>query len=299
MSTAFPASSGLIGTRPKPPSRLWRTLIELAALGVFALCVSGLSVDWAMLADAPAYAVQYTGLMIQGVLHNPFAEPYSEYWLMALEYMGASLAMAWIGTIIAAILSLPIGFLAARNVAPAWVVFIVRQVLNAIRAVPDLIFAIIVMIPVFGLGPLAGAFALGLGSIGTLGKLTAETIESVPPTTVDAVRATGARPLQVLRWGVLPQVMPEVAAFWLYRFEVNIRAGAILGAVGAGGIGSLLSQLFRLRDWDRIGVALVVIILVTMLVDMLSGAVRQRIIAGAAPKPARRRRRVTVPAQQP
>ncbi|MGB4778254.1 phosphonate ABC transporter, permease protein PhnE [Microbacterium sp.] len=275
--------------RPTPPSRLGRTLWELAALGVFALCVSGLDADWETLAQAPASAWEYTQLMVRGILNNPFAQPYSEYWLTAIEYMMASLAMAWIGTAIAAVLSLPVGLLAARNVSPAWVVFPVRQVLNAIRAVPDLIFAIVIMIPVFGLGPLAGALALGLGSIGTIGKLTAEAIEGVPPATIDAVRATGARQVQVLRWGVIPQVAPEIASFWLYRFEVNIRAGAILGAVGAGGIGSLLSQLFRLRDWDRIGIALFTIIAITMIVDAISGAVRHRIIGNEEP-PGRRRR---------
>jgi phosphonate transport system permease protein len=97
---------------------------------------------------------------------------------------------------------------------------------------------------------------------------------------VEALRSSGARPLQVLRWGVLPQVLPEIVAFWLYRFEVNIRASAILGVVGAGGIGSLLSRVFDARDWDRVGIALVVIIGVTMIVDQLSAMLRHRIISG-------------------
>ena len=266
--------------RPRQPGKLRTTLVNLATLVVFVLCLGGLDAEWSQLAEAPAQALLYGGLMVRGILNNPFTEPYSEYWSMAFDYMMDSLAMAWIGTIIAAVLSLPIGFLAASNVAPRWLVFLTRQALNIIRTVPDLIFAIVIMIPVYGLGPLAGAFALGLGSIGTLGKLTAEAIEGIPPATVDAVRATGARPLQVMRWGVLPQVLPEIAAFWLYRFEVNIRAGAILGAVGAGGIGSLLTNLFNVREWDRIGIALTVIVLITVVVDSISGSVRHRIIAG-------------------
>ena len=267
--------------RPRRPGKLRATLINLGALLVVVICLGGLDADWSQLADAPAQALLYGNLMVRGVLNNPVSEPYSEYWLMALEYMGDSLAMAWMGTMIAAIISLPVGFIAASNIAPRWLVFLTRQALNVIRTVPDVIFAIVIMIPVYGLGPLAGAFALGLGSIGTLGKLTAEAIEGIPPATVDAVRATGARPLQVMRWGVLPQVMPEIAAFWLYRFEVNIRAGAILGAVGAGGIGSLLINLFSVREWDRIGIALTVVVLVTVIVDSISGAVRHRIISGA------------------
>ena len=134
--------------------------------------------------------------------------------------------------------------------------FVVRQVLNAIRAVPELVFAIVVVMPIFGLGPVTGAIALGIGSVGTLGKLTSEVIEGIDPGPVEAARASGARPLQIIRWGVLPQALPETVAFWLYRFEINIRAGAILGVVGAGGIGSLLSSLFGRRLWDRIGLTL-------------------------------------------
>jgi len=267
--------------RPRRPGKLRATLINLGALLVVVICLGGLDADWSQLADAPAQALLYGNLMVRGVLNNPVSEPYSEYWLMALEYMGDSLAMAWMGTMIAAIISLPVGFIAASNIAPRWLVFLTRQALNVIRTVPDVIFAIVIMIPVYGLGPLAGAFALGLGSIGTLGKLTAEAIEGIPPATVDAVRATGARPLQVMRWGVLPQVMPEIAAFWLYRFEVNIRAGAILGAVGAGGIGSLLINLFSVREWDRIGIALTVVVLVTVIVDSISGAGNDAVADGA------------------
>ena len=105
-------------------------------------------------------------------------------------------------------------------------------------------------------------------------------IEGIDPGPVEAARAAGAGPLQILRWGVLPQALPETVAFWLYRFEINIRAGAILGVVGAGGIGSLLSSLFGRRLWDRIGLTLLVVIVVTVMIDNISARVRQRIIAG-------------------
>jgi len=268
-------------TRPAPPKK-WRVLtIELIALAIVLLCLSAIEIKWERLAQFPENFVTYTGLMLRGALNNPFEEPYAEYWLTSLEFMGQSLAMAWVGTVIGALLSFPIGFLAASNTAPRWIVVPTRQVLNAIRTVPDVIFAIVIMVPIFGLGPLPGALALGVGSIGTLGKLTSEVIEGIDTGPVESVRSSGANPLQVMRWAILPQVMPEVIAFWLYRFEVNIRAGAILGVVGAGGIGSLLSRVFDQRDWDRIGIALIVIILVTMIVDAISGAVRHRIIAGA------------------
>lgn len=271
-------------TRPTPPSKVWYVIGELAALAVVVVCIIAVDAKWHRLIEAPGIAATYVPLMIGGVFQNPFAEPYAEYWLTSLDFMMQSLSMAWIGTVIGALISLPIGFLAASNVAPAPVVFVTRQVLNIIRAIPDVILAIVIMVPILGLGPVGGALAIGVGSIGTLGKLTSEAIEGIDTGPVEALRASGANTLQVLRWGVLPQVAPEIVAFWLYRFEVNIRASAILGVVGAGGIGSLLSRVFDVRDWDRIGIALAVIIVVTIIVDQISGAIRHRIISGAPAK---------------
>jgi phosphonate transport system permease protein len=247
------------------------------------VCVVGVDARWERLSAMPSEIANYLGLMSRGVLQNPLAEPVAGYWATSLEYMLQSLAMAWVGTVIGALLSIPFGFLAASNVAPAPVVFVVRQILNAIRAVPDVILAIVIMVPVFGLGPLGGALAIGVGSVGTLGKLTSEVIEGISTGPVEAVRSSGAGPLQVMRWGMLPQVLPEVLAFWLYRFEVNIRASAILGVVGAGGIGSLLSRLFDAREWDRVGIVLMVIIVVTIIVDQISATIRHRIISGGGP----------------
>ncbi|MFC0678016.1 phosphonate ABC transporter, permease protein PhnE [Lysobacter korlensis] len=273
-------ATGARTERPKRPSKARYVALEIAALVLVVVCLIGVDAKWARLLEAPGEIWNYLGLMARGVFQNPFADPYAEYWTTSFEFMFESLAMAWVGTVIGALLSVPFGFLAASNVAPAPVVFVVRQFLNAIRAIPDVILAIVIMVPIFGLGPLPGALAIGVGSIGTLGKLTSEVIEGIATGPVEALRSSGARPLQVLRWSVLPQVLPEIVAFWLYRFEVNIRASAILGVVGAGGIGSLLSRVFDGRDWDRVGIALVVIIGVTMIVDQISASLRHRIITG-------------------
>ncbi len=271
--------------RPQPPRKLGVTLGWVLGAAVFIACLYLVESRWSRLPEAPGILWRYVDLMADGVFRNPTVEPYDNYWTRSIELILESLYMAWIGTLIGALLSFPLAFLAAANVSPKPVVFVTRQILNAIRAIPELIFAIVVMLPVFGLGPLAGALALGVGSIGTLGKLTSEVIEGIDPGPVEAARAAGARPLQILRWSVVPQVLPEAVAFWLYRFEINIRAGTVLGVLGAGGIGSILSQLFARREWERIGITLVVIILVTMLVDTISARVRQRIIRGpAAPR---------------
>jgi phosphonate transport system permease protein len=199
----------------------------------------------------------------------------------ALRLMLESLQIAWLGTVIGAIVSLPLGFFGARNVSSGWVSNVMRQILNAIRAFPEVILAIAIMIPIAGIGPVPGALALGVHSIGTLGKLTAEVIEGIDPGPVEAVRATGGGPLQVQRWGVLPQVLPEIIAFWLYRFEINIRASAILGVVGAGGIGFVLQQAITFTRFERAGLIIIVVVVVTIMVDTISGWVRRRIIEGS------------------
>jgi len=266
--------------RPSAPSRLRYTITQLAVLVLVIVCIVLVEAKWDRLLEVPALSVNYGGLMIEGVVQNPFSEPYSRYWSDAIGLMFESLQIAWIGTVIGAIFSFPVGFLAASNVAPRGVVIVTRQILNIIRAVPELVLAIAIMLPIFGLGPLAGALAIGVGSIGTLGKLTSEAIEAVPTGPGEATRSTGASTLQTLRWAVTPQILPEVIAFWLYRFEINIRASAILGILGAGGVGSLLAQVFERRDWERIGITLTVIIVVTVIVDQISGSVRHRVISG-------------------
>lgn len=276
-----PAARRGASPRPSAPSRTRYTLMQLGLLVLIVIAVAVANARWERLAEIPAQSLVYGELMLRGVLQNPFSEPYATYWSDALRLMFESLQIAWIGTVIGALLSFPLAFLAASTVAPRWIVFPTRQFLNIVRAIPELVFAIAIMLPIFGLGPLAGALAIGVGSIGTLGKLTSEAIESVPPGPSEALRAAGARTLQRLRFAVTPQILPEVIAFWLYRFEINIRASAILGILGAGGVGSLLAQVFERRDWERVGITLAVIIIVTIIVDQISGAVRHRVIEGA------------------
>ncbi len=210
--------------------------------------------------------------------------PDPAYLEKAVPAMIQSIQMAWVGTIIGAVLSLPLGFLGAKNVSSGLVSSVVRLFLNAIRAFPELILAIAIFIPIAGLGPVAGALAIGIHSAGTLGKLTAEAIEGIDGGPMEAARAAGGRGLQVQRWGVLPLVLPELVGFWLYRFEINIRAGAVLGVVGAGGIGFLLQQTIIFGRWPQAGTAILVVIVATIVVDTISGGVRQRIIQGADAK---------------
>ena len=264
--------------RPARPSHAKRNLalVGTALLVVWALV--SIDVEIERLGNLPA------GLGL--ILYNMFIEEGLDWSSLGdgLVLMLESIQIAWLGTLIGAVLSLPLAFFGAKNITSGTVSNIVRQILNAIRAIPEIILAAIVFIPMVGLGPYAGTLAIGIHSIGTLGKLSAEVIEGIDPGPVEAATAAGGRPLQVQRWGVFPQVMPEIIAFWLYRFEINIRAAAILGVVGAGGIGEALSQALVFGRYPRAGMLVLVVIVVTILVDVVSGWARRRIIEGSGAK---------------
>ncbi len=266
---------GQSAARPERPSHAKRDLSLLGAALLIGLAAVTVSVDVAKILELPG------GLAL--VFYEMFLEsgPDWSYLGTAVEGMIESLQLAWVGTVIGAIISLPLGFFGAKNVSSGLVSNVMRQILNAIRAFPEIVLAIAIMIPIAGLGPVAGALAIGLHSVGTLGKLTAEVFEGIDPGPVEAARASGARSLQIQRWGVLPQVLPEIVAFWLYRFEINIRAAAVLGVVGAGGIGFSLQQTLTFHRYALAGTAIIVVVVATIAVDTISGWVRRRIIEGA------------------
>jgi phosphonate transport system permease protein len=267
-----------ISARPVPPSHAKRNLALLLTALLFVWAAITVGVDPAEILELPAgFALVFYEMFLQ-------KGPDWSYLPNAIEGMVESLQLAWVGTVIGAILSLPLGFFGAKNVSSGLVSNVMRQVLNAIRAFPEIILAIAIMIPIAGLGPVAGALAIGLHSVGTLGKLTAEVVEGIDPGPVEAARAAGAGSLQIQRWGVLPQVLPEIIAFWLYRFEINIRAAAVLGVVGAGGIGFSLQQTIAFHRYELTGTLVIVIVVATIAVDTVSGWVRRRIIEGAGAK---------------
>ncbi|WP_165367793.1 phosphonate ABC transporter, permease protein PhnE [Phytoactinopolyspora endophytica] len=260
--------------RPEKPFNWFRLTVTVAVVAGF--LGASLSVDarWERLPEVPGELWNIFGLMFGDLDLADLPD--------ALDSMWESVGIAWIGTMIAAALSFPLAFLAARNVSGRVSVVVTRQLLNIPRAIPEIIFAV-ALIPIFGLGPLAGTVAIGLSSTGTIGKLSAEIIEGCDHGPMEAADAAGGSKPQLVRWAVMPQVMPEIIAFWLYRFEVNIRASAVLGVVGAGGIGTMLQQSIEFRQWASAGMALIVVVLVTILIDMASGAIRRRIIRGPRP----------------
>ncbi len=188
-----------------------------------------------------------------------------------------TIQIAVVGTAVAAVLALPMGFAAARNAAPPWLFYWARSLLNAFRAVDTLVYALFFVAAV-GLGPFPGVLAVTVYTATVLAKLYSEAIEAIEPGPVEAVRATGATTLQVLRWGVLPQLVPQFLSFTLYRFETNIRAAAVLGFVGAGGIGFYIQTYLRLLNYPAAATVLLVLIGLVMIVDFASSRLRARLV---------------------
>jgi phosphonate transport system permease protein len=185
--------------------------------------------------------------------------------------------IALLGTTVAAGLALPLGFLSARNVVSPAIFYPARTVLNLFRSVDTLVYALIFVAAV-GLGPFPGVLAVVAYTTTSLAKLYSEAIEGIDPGPMDAITATGATRLQVLRYGVLPQVLPLFLSYVLYRLETNIRAATVLGFVGGGGIGFYLQTYLRMIDYPAASTALLVTIVMVMVIDAASSRLRARLV---------------------
>jgi phosphonate transport system permease protein len=256
---------------PKPRNRIL-TVSAMVVTAVVLASFWSVDVTWSRLIDLPAEVARYLWLMFS----NPTWEKLPE----ALAQTWKSVAMAWVGTVLGIIVATPLSFLAARGFGPAPVRWALRGVFSVIRAVPEIIIAIVIL-SVTGLTPLTGALALAINGVGTLGKWGYESIEGVPNGPIEAVRAAGGSTAQVLRWGVWPSATPEFLSFWLYRFEINVRSSAVLGLIGVGGIGDMLTSYTQYREWSTVGMLLIVVVVVTMSIDAVSAAIRRRITEGA------------------
>jgi phosphonate transport system permease protein len=251
--------------------------VVLGILAAAAWSIAGLDISMERLLTAPGDAWKIFKLM-----YPPAISEEIDRGVLGMVFQ--SVYIAWIGTIMGAVFSLPLSFLAASNLSPPWVRVWIRLLFNAIRAVPELILAV-VLLAVTGLGPWAGALAIGLHSIGTLGKWSAEAIEDVDYGPIEAVNACGGKGMSRVRWGVMPQAMPEIVAFWLFRFEINVRASAVLGMIGAGGVGSELVGQLQFRNFPEVGAVLLITVIVVIIIDTISSAARRRIIEGGGRGP--------------
>jgi len=268
---------------PRRPSRVVPTAVAVIVGAVVLAAAAGLPIPWSDLGSLPGQVAHYLGLM--------FAAPNWAMLPQALFETWRSISMAWIGAIGCVIVSIPLGMLAARSIGPIWLRLPLRGLFAVSRAVPEVIIALL-LLTVTGLTPFTGALALAIAGIGTQAKWVYETVESVQEGASEAVRAAGGNTAEVTRWALWPAVAPTLLSFALYRFEINIRTSAVLGLVGAGGIGSMLANYTNFRQWDTVGMLLIVVVAATMLMDAVSGAIRRRIMRGPRAKAARAQREV-------
>ncbi|WP_308916558.1 phosphonate ABC transporter, permease protein PhnE [Jannaschia sp. LMIT008] len=247
----------------------WRGGLVLA---VVAACfwTTGM-LDGARLAD---------GLPAIGTLLAEMLPPDFGRWRDWVVPMAETLAMSVAGTALALAASLPLALLAARNTTPnRWLHAAARGVLNVLRAIPELILGI-VFVAAVGFGMLPGVLALGLHSVGMVGKFFAEGIEHAHPAPIEAVEATGASRLQVVGHAILPQVWPQFADIAMYRWEYNFRASTVMGMVGAGGIGTELIGSLRILDYGQVSALLLVVLGAVTAVDAMGAALRHRLRSG-------------------
>jgi phosphonate transport system permease protein len=208
------------------------------------------------------------------VFARDFFPPNFQDWRVYLQEMIITVHIALWGTVLAVICAIPCGLLSAENLVPFWVYQPMRRVMDACRAINEMVFAMLFIVAV-GLGPFAGVMALWVHTTGVLAKLFAEAVEAIDPRPMEGVRATGANPVEEILYGVIPQVLPLWISYTLYRFESNVRSASVVGMVGAGGIGVILHEVIRGFDYAETSAVLLIIIVSVTLIDLFSARIRQ------------------------
>ncbi len=264
--------------RPRPLT-LWRrrTLI-IAFLIAFLAAAQALGL---------APGAFFSGLSDLGIITRQMWPPTSKgFFVEYLHALAETVAIAFLGTIAASIISVPLGFLGARNVVRnGFIHFGLRRALDIVRGVDVLIWALI-FVSVVGLGPFAGILAIALNDTGVLAKLYAEAVENADRRAGDGVRAAGGGQADVARLAIWPQVFPVFLSNSLYFFEANTRSATILGVVGAGGIGFFLADRIRVNAWSDVAFIILMILPTVALIDWLSRYLRRKALGRAARDPA-------------
>ncbi len=251
---------------PRLRDRLKGPALALAILSLFAFGLWWLDVSPGRLAGGTVALLRFLALMVP-------PDPLGHAALFA-EALGETLAISLLGTLIAAVLAFPVGLLAARNVVSNPVVHtLVRRLFDVIRSIDVLVWAL-VWIGVVGLGPFAGVLAIACSDFGALGKLFSETVETSGHRAREGVRAAGGAHLDEVRFGLLPQVLPVLAGQVLYFFESNVRSAAIIGIVGAGGIGLHLYEAIRTLEWREVAFLVLMILAAVAVIDAVSSRLR-------------------------
>ena len=255
----------------KPPfiKRPWlRYGLGIVALVYLVLAFNSVEVNWSRVYEG----LDRGAAFVKAFLSPDFVTRYTDI----KEGMIESIIMTIASTVVGIAISIPIGLGAARNVAPLPVYLACRGIIATSRALQEIIVAIL-LVAIFGFGPLAGFLTLSFATIGFLSKLLAEEIEAMDKSQAEAVRATGSRWSQWINYGIQPQIMPRLIGLSMYRLDINFRESAILGLVGAGGIGATLNTAFDRYEYDTAAAILLIIIVIVMGLEYLSGIIRARV----------------------
>lgn len=270
MTTAAASSRGI---RPSRPSR---SIAGPVAILVF------LGITWWAASDEFGIDLDVTRLLTNltrgaGILAE-FWPPAWDFLPRTIGPMVETIQMAVIAAVIGCATALPVAFLASRVSTPNGLVFLLdRGVLSVVRALPDILYAI-VFVAALGVGPLPGILALILFNIAVVAKLLSETVDGVDQGPIEAARAAGGSKALTVRWAIFPQVLPNYVAYSLYAFELNIRASAVIGIVGAGGIGNLINSERRFFRYDNLTVIIIEIFLLVFVVETISIWLRRRLV---------------------
>jgi phosphonate transport system permease protein len=206
-----------------------------------------------------------------------FLQPNFHEWRGYVADMMVTVQIAIWGTALAAVLGAPFAILASSNIAPQWIVQPVRRLMDACRAINEIVFALLFVVAV-GLGPFAGVMALFVHNTGVFSKLYSEAVEAIDPRPVEGIRATGARRIPEIIFGVIPQVVPLWSSFILYRLETNVRSATTLGIVGAGGIGQTLYESIRSFQYGETAAQMLIVVATVMVIDLLSAKLRRALV---------------------
>jgi phosphonate transport system permease protein len=251
---------------PAPPARNLTTTLAWGAL--FAVLIW----SWEGADMRPLDLIEDSGNM--GTFAGEFFPPDFHDWRIYLEEMVITVHIAVWGTVLSIVCAIPCGLMSSENIVPRWVYQPMRRLMDACRAINEMVFAMLFIVAV-GLGPFAGVLALWVHTTGVLAKLFAEAVEAIDPRPVEGVRATGANALEEILYGVIPQVLPLWISYSLYRFESNVRSASVLGIVGAGGIGVILHEVIRGFEYAQTAAVLIIIIVSVTLIDLVSARIRQ------------------------
>lgn len=257
--------------------RLRATLIAIAALIILAFSAFMAEANiQKLLVGAPRFGLYISRTIPDIALATLWHDLAAWMWAFP-RWMGLmvdTVIIAFLATVIGSFLGLVMSFLAARNTERSPIEgFVVRRLLDLTRTVPDLVFALI-FVYAFGVGPMAGVFAIALHTMGTIGKLSIDVHEAADRRSIEALLAAGASWSQRMRWGVLPQGAPTILSYLLLRFEINVRGAAVVGFVGAGGIGQELSFVIKQFIYEDVSALIVILALTVMIIDVLSDRLR-------------------------